>query len=255
MPAQSLRVMSYNIHQGIDDDCMARGAEVIRAAQADIIGIQEAWRNSEEPQKDNLGHLARRLEFHHAYLPVEFIEGFERGKPALNGKLEPHHKAFGEAILSRYPIQNVEGRILSFFPPPEEKWKQYRGAIRAEINVAGRVVQFFTCHLACNDLERRTQCREVMDFASKYNGPCIVTGDFNTQPEFDYYPELTRAGFIDAWNEQGKGPGYTMRPERPYKRIDYVLYVPGRGLTLNNIRVGDAGISDHMSLIADFQLD
>lgn len=253
MTPKTFRVMSYNIHQGKLDDCMARGADVIRAAGADIVGVQEAWRDAANPANDNLGHLARRLGFQHAYMPIDFIEGYERGRVYREPDAAPGQKAFGDAVLSRFPIVSADAKVLTYMPPPEDPWKQYRGVLRATLQLGDKQVQFVTCHLGASDVERRVQCREVIDFADSEPGIHIVTGDFNTLPSFDYYGELTQRGFVDAWTEKGTGDGFTMRPERPYKRIDYVLYQPNRGIRLLNIAVGDHGVSDHMSLVAEFE--
>jgi endonuclease/exonuclease/phosphatase family metal-dependent hydrolase len=193
------------------------------------------------------------LGFEHAYMPIEFIQGYERGRVYRDASVQPGQKAFGDAVLSRFPIVSADVKVLSFLPPPEDPWKQYRGAIRASIQVGDRHVNFVTCHLGASDVERRVQCREVIDFAAETRGANIVTGDFNTYPTFDYYSELTKKGFTDGWVEKGSGDGFTMRPERPFKRIDYILYQPAGGIRLKNIHVGDHGVSDHMSLIGDFE--
>lgn len=81
--------------------------------------------------------------------------------------------------------------------------------------------------------------------------PIIVMGDMNDVCGSPCMKVLADSGLKDAWWECGLGYGATIHSPIPY-RIDHVMY--GRELKLKGIRkVISKGLSDHESLVADFE--
>ena len=86
-----IRIATYNIHQGFDSFgrlALERQAQAIEASRADVVGLQEVSRGwVMNGSVDTLDWLARRLRMHGAWGPTA----------------DP---AWGNAVLSRFPIRN-----------------------------------------------------------------------------------------------------------------------------------------------------
>lgn len=83
--------------------------------------------------------------------------------------------------------------------------------------------------------------------------PLVVAGDMNTPPASKYYGRMAER-MTDAFAARGSGFGYSYvyRDRWPLLRIDYVWC--GGGVTPVSCEVGEAGPSDHRSVIADVAL-
>jgi endonuclease/exonuclease/phosphatase family metal-dependent hydrolase len=153
--------------------------------------------------------------------------------------------AFGNAILSRYAIRDVECEAL-----PNEPGVEPRSLVSAIVDAPFGPVTFFSTHLSWRFDEGALRMRQVMAIARAVDRrrdsegyPTILVGDFNAEPESDEIRFLrglhTRDGvstyFIDAFAEAGSGDGATFSHRNafaaavgePDRRIDYV-FVRGR---------------------------
>ncbi len=157
----TIRIGSYNIKHGADARLnMATIANVIKAQDLDIVGLQEIdhmtkrSNNTDQPQK-----LAEAAEMpYYAFIPAIDYQG---------GK-------YGTLILSKYPI-------VSYEVIPLESWdKEGRALGHAVIDVNGRHIDFFNTHLSYEDKSLRglqfSEVSEKIDLCKDY----ILTGDFNT---------------------------------------------------------------------------
>mgnify|MGYP002508238419 FL=1 len=80
----------------------------------------------------------------------------------------------------------------------------------------------------------------------------VVCGDFNDTPMSYVYGELIE-NLVDAFEQCGKGYGYTFRPMYGALRIDYILHSPE--LETENYMVDDAvELSDHLPIAARIKL-
>lgn len=131
-----LRVMTFNIQIGFGTGRMAgygleKAVEVIRQARADmVVGLQEVLRHGQARTRceDQARVIAEALGWHYAYLPVVP----QTWDPGCN-HYPAGERGFGVAIFSRYPILSISSHILTYSPPPEEKWKEQRGVLQATI--------------------------------------------------------------------------------------------------------------------------
>lgn len=55
------------------------------------------------------------------------------------------------------------------------------------------------------------------------NNSVILMGDLNLSPDLPEYKQVLNANLIDTFNKAGKGNGFTIRTDKPTKRIDYIL--------------------------------
>jgi endonuclease/exonuclease/phosphatase family metal-dependent hydrolase len=70
--------------------------------------------------------------------------------------------------------------------------------IRVEIEFAGRTINFVTTHLDYQFEDGRVfETEQLLKFLEGINGPLIVVGDFNDEPQGNTY-KLMLTGFEDA---------------------------------------------------------
>jgi endonuclease/exonuclease/phosphatase family metal-dependent hydrolase len=136
-----------------------------------------------------------------------------------------------------------------------------RGWCGAACEVDGRPFGFVNTHTEAYAADsRNTQRDELLAAAAGWDGPLVIVGDFNAPPaDVGMPPE-----FLDAWVEQGSGPGLTccQAPDlgNPAsllsERIDYV-WVRGGGVEKVAVvgdspreRAGARWPSDHAGVVA-----
>ncbi|WP_042221564.1 endonuclease/exonuclease/phosphatase family protein [Oceanobacillus manasiensis] len=239
--AVGVNVMSYNIYHGVGLDgtlSLERIADVIRDAEAEIIGIQEVDRFYGERSdfQDQAKELAELLNYHYVYganLDLEPGEG------------QKNNRQYGTAILSKYPIIDSENIFLSSFG------KEQRGLLRAKVNVRGIHVNVYNTHLGLDVPSRMAQVEEVIDVTSSFSGPRILTGDLNAEPDSEEFQFLLDGGnFIDSF--AGEENANTFPIIEPTKRIDYILHSPS--IELSNQRVIYTEASDHLPIVTEMKI-
>ncbi|BFU45483.1 endonuclease/exonuclease/phosphatase family protein [Krasilnikovia sp. MM14-A1004] len=242
-----MRVMTFNIRHGQGADGrvdLARIGEVIRAADADVVGLQEVDRRFQARSRfrDQAGWLGRRLTMHVAY------GGNRERRPRIPGA---GRRQFGNAILSAYPIVDHENIAL-----PRSGTREQRGLLRAGIDIGGVIWQVYATHLQHDDPgERLAQARAIRRILGAPEHT-IVLADLNAQPTTPEVRALTDV-LVDGWAAAGTGPGHTSASPAPTQRIDYVLHSPDvRSRSVVVLASPPAGIaSDHLPVVADVAVD
>jgi endonuclease/exonuclease/phosphatase family metal-dependent hydrolase len=241
------RFMSYNLHSAFDTSGrmdVEAIARVIEDSGATVVGLQEVERGRLiNAGTDLLILLQQRLGF-------EYVEFFGTADVV-----------WGNAILSRYPLGPAERAFL-----PTEGTPLRRGYLAAPVSVAGIEILFITTHLQhVNDPDVHDSDPEgdllpvhraqIGGIVEEWEGrmPAVLVGDFNARPGWAQMNELIAAGWVDAWEEAGSGPGYTSDAVNPRYRIDWILHTP-------DLRALDAGViqslaSDHYAVVSDIAID
>lgn len=80
----------------------------------------------------------------------------------------------------------------------------------------------------------------------------VICGDFNDTPMSYVYGELAK-GYVDAFEECGRGYGYTFRPMYGTLRIDYILHSPDLE-TESYVAGDDVLLSDHLPISARIKI-
>jgi endonuclease/exonuclease/phosphatase family metal-dependent hydrolase len=225
-----VRVMSYNLHSGFDVQGrmdLEAIAQTIEREQADVVALQEVSRGWViDTSADMLTWLAQRLKMPYVWGPTA---------DAL----------WGNAILSRYPIERVELHAM----PNNELIRPARGFIDATLNIDGQPLHVIATHLHHVDADgtlRMPQVQALLD-AWAQQPRTIVLGDLNAQPDSREMQLLREAGLLDAFMSSGaSGEGFTFRSDDLNRRIDYLYHSPD--LIARDFNVSPSRASDHAAI-------
>lgn len=239
--------------------------ETLRAANADVICLQEVWAAEEGP--DQVEELATALGMEFVRTPAAFWKGY----------------SFGNAILSRWPI--LAGEHLQL--PNKSGGPGHRSLVAASI-----AAPFGALPVVCTHTDfafdqsslRVSQVGEVARFCHDFRGdpetsfPLVLCGDLNAVPDSDEIRMLTGRSapaieglvFQDCWELCGEGPGHTWSSRNPNladatwpnRRIDYVcvswprpkgLGKPIRAELFGTVPVDGVMPSDHYGVMVDLR--
>lgn len=237
--AQTVRVMTYNIHVGVGMDKkldLPRIAGVINAQHPDLVGLQEVDRGVTRTQQiDEIAELAKLTKMDYAF--------------AFNLKYQGGQ--YGVAILSRAPIRATEHRLFSNIREAER-----RGFIRAQVNVGRVFLNFVTTHLDYQyDDGRLFETQQLLAALQDIKEPLIVVGDFNDVPSGEAY-KLMRRQFDDVWLDSRKGdPGFSYPADQPSKRIDYIFTRASDRVRTKRTWIVNTLASDHVPVVADLEIE
>ncbi len=267
--AVTLRVMTFNVWYGGEQVSLEKIGEAIRAANPDIVGVQEVDRN-----------LQRIAEV--------------AGMPYVDAR---------RRLLSRWPIfDSGSGVRTESGASPYSTTGLDRDALHAWIMVRpGKVVAASNVHLSSGSDEAAVRLAEAEPLAAlgrlaADGTPVFLTGDFNSSSHLDPPaaerregaggPDpldravtrlLADAGLRDSYREAhpdaAAHPGHTFTPGAPHSaaqpgrariRIDYV-FTAGNSETIASQVVGEAGgpatdiavfpwPSDHRGVVSTFRV-
>jgi endonuclease/exonuclease/phosphatase family metal-dependent hydrolase len=256
--AVTLRVMSFNVWYGGEQVSLAKVGEAIRAADPDIVGVQEADRN--------LQRIAEAAD-------MPYVDERRR-------------------LLSRWPIfDSGSGIRTESGASPYSTTALDKSALHAWVMVRpGKVVAVANVHLSSGSDEAAVRLAEAVPLAAlgrlaTDGTPVFLTGDFNASSHLDPVTRsdsavtrlLADAGLRDSYRavhpDAAARPGYTWSPGAPHpfvdpdgnrSRIDYV-FTAGRSETVASQVVGEAGgpvtdiavfpwPSDHRAVVSTFRV-
>ena len=245
--SQSLRILTYNVHNCSGMDGMVsphRIARVIEHEAPDIIALQEidVGRFRTDFQ-DQAQLLARYLGMH-----VHF-----------SAALQLEEEQYGDAVLSRFPMQLRRAGAL----PYRKHWlvDEPRGALWVEINLgAGRRLQLFNTHFGLGHHERREQAEALLgpDWIGHPDcqGPVVLCGDFNASPASYVLRQLGRQLRDVQVGLAGHKRRKTFPGRHPFGYIDHILI--NDRIEVDRVRVPSHHLarvaSDHLPLVVDLTL-
>ncbi len=261
----TMRVVSWNLwwRFGPWEERFPAIVSTLRDLDPDVCCLQEVW---DEGGRNQAADLAEALGgYHHAYA----------------SRIRHDGVAFGNAVLSRWPIVSSEARDL----PDGDSDPEGRTVLRADVDGPRGPIEVFSTHLHWKlfDSEvRRAQvasiCELIAETRDRRTYPPVWCGDFNAPPDSDEIRALTgrtrtlvpRQAFLDAWEVAGEGPGHSWTVANPYaaldlepsRRIDYVFVgYPRQGGAGHVVAAELAGLdpvdgvvpSDHLAVVADLR--
>ncbi|WP_339612865.1 endonuclease/exonuclease/phosphatase family protein [uncultured Rubinisphaera sp.] len=237
---QVLRVLCYNIHygQGMDQVYdIPRLAKVIEKAKPDLVALQEV----------DVG-VKRSGRLHEARLVADLTGLKVRFGPTQ------HYEGglFGNAVLSRFPYEDVHIQPLPYTESTPERTTYPRAAISVIVRLPNNTqVRFISTHFQHNVPEDRVnEAKAINQFFDDRAIPTILAGDMNAKPDEEPI-QILQQEWTNAIDEQ-KLP--TAPSQNPRSRIDYIFY---RGASLKMISsevIDESMASDHRPVLAVFEI-
>ncbi len=192
-------------------------------------------------------------------------------------------RSFGQYVVaSRFPLEKVEAREISL------PWQKL-ACLRCQIRLGRQTLTVYNVHfesprvglnafrtarhspwylpkailrLENNVEDRVAQAAAMRDFIRREEGPVIVAGDLNSPDSSLACKTLRDAGLHDAFDEGGRGYGYTyghflLQHRLPWlhiswMRIDHIML--SAQLTARRCWTGTDKASEHRPVIADLVL-
>jgi endonuclease/exonuclease/phosphatase family metal-dependent hydrolase len=223
-----LRLLSYNVH-GLRDDVAAL-ASVVRAAEPDVVVLQEAPRRFR--WRTRSAALASRFRL--------VVAG--GGLPAL-----------GNLVLTSLRVR-VRGHWCLRYPLTPGR--HLRGAVLVRCEVGGTPFVVAGSHLATDARERPAQAETLRRALAEAGAPVLLGIDVNETADGDSWRTLTGAGLVDAAVVAGRDDVATFPVTAPRRRIDAILVDPRCDVVdyrvFDHPRAREA--SDHLPVLADVTL-
>jgi len=196
-----IKVASYNMHKGVGADRRCnpeRIVDVLREIDADIIALQEA---------------DRRFGTRERVIPLHLLDEQTDWKPVAVGRRVASMGWHGNAILVRKAAE-VTACDAIHLPALEP-----RGAVTADIRLAGSSIRVVGMHLDLSGLWRRKQAGAIIAHLAHRSPSCptVMMGDLN---------EWTAAAgclrdFGRDFRFAATGPSFHAR--RPIGRLDRIM--------------------------------
>ncbi len=239
-PGNNIRVLTYNIHQGLDADGRMNLEGIIgeiKKLNPDIVCLQEV----------NRAQVSNGLV--DCLMPISYALGM----PCVFGA-NHNDGQYGNAILTRYPVRDWDN--LRFFNNSTET----RGTLHAVIktkqpNDMGSDLNVFVTHLdhiSGPSNVRGKQVREVIEFWSK-RPRSIIAGDLNAEPDTDEMKPFYAEELKDALEPFGKKyvktfwEGYGEQA----MKLDYIFI--SKDLNAVEVIIEDSRASDHKPVAVDIR--
>ncbi len=231
-----LKVMTFNIHhsEGLDGQTdVARIADVIRSAKPDLVALQEVdQRMTRTANIDQPAELARLTNMHVAF----------------GGNLELQGGHYGNAILSRWPLDKTQNHLL-----PNSEGGEQRGVLVAEWNAPeAPQLRFMATHFdhRRSDTDRLASAKAVNQLLEHSELPALLAGDLNAQLGSQAMNQLTGKWTIPHIKDRPTFPA-----QSPTRQIDFILVYPKKRWRILDVAVVDEPVaSDHRPLVASLEL-
>lgn len=243
MPAM-LRLLTWNLGH-YDDDAYAAWprrlealARILADARPDVVALQEVRFNPAHPstratyQDMAQQVLARLAALAPAYEDATVVTAPSQEVPPGTPRVpsvDPPRGWEGLAVISRLPVLETGARRLTRAPGCEDE--NQRLVQHAVLRAAAGPFHVFHTHFALPSDDPARPCiqanvAETLDHVRRRaEGPFVLLGDLNVEPEDARLERVRDAGLVDAWTlRRPRDPGHTwnaMDPKGPTKRLDY----------------------------------
>jgi endonuclease/exonuclease/phosphatase family metal-dependent hydrolase len=232
LQAQSIKVLSYNIHHGANtagQDRLDSMAYFIAVSGADIVALQEVDSLCKRTNNvDQAKRLAELTGMHYAFVRHMAYDG----------------GAYGQAILSKYPISDISNHRLTLLK--KDGGNDSRALLAATILVNGNPIRFACAHFALDTASRLIQAAETIEYLMARGIPVILAGDLNTTDHTEEISMLEK-----KFTPTDRKGIFTFSAEQPSRRIDYIFISHQHLRKIKSHQVfTDQLLSDHLPLMA-----
>lgn len=234
-----LSLVSFNIwhNQGDWAARLPLLVEAIRAADPDVIGLQEVL----EDAASGLPNQARTI--------ADALGGY--GMTFCSTDPEGAPRRYGNAVLSRLPVLDQAWKKL-------EPLDDYRTALRVRVALGGQPVDVVNTHLAWQADAAPVRARQIanlMDWLPGDGTPLIVMGDFNAVQEDAGLAALTGPRFFSALPRGTAETTLNPAKGHPPRVIDHIFaeasrFAPLRASVIGATPTDGEYPSDHFGVAA-----
>ncbi|MDO5653327.1 MAG: endonuclease/exonuclease/phosphatase family protein [Brachymonas sp.] len=252
--ADTLRVVTYNIHKGVQGVWPAQRLEIhnlqqaIASLQADVVCLQEVRKlNRKAERKFTNWPTQSQAEY---LAPEGYHSVYVTNAITTDGE-------HGNALLSRWPVVQHQHEDIS-----DHRFEQ-RGLLHSILDIQGRHVHVIVVHLGLIGASRVRQVHLLRQFIRREipdDAPLLVAGDFN-----DWNQKLHDMMAMADLYAECDAPGCLTYPSRlPLTQLDHVYargllrtkqFVPRREQLAQHVGVQRwSRLSDHLPLVVEFAL-
>lgn len=236
--SDQLKVLCYNIHHAnppskpglIDLDAISR---VITSSKADVVALQEVDKNIKRSGNiDQAKAIAEKTGMNYHFFKAIDYDGGE----------------YGVAILSRYPLKDVQA-----FELPQKIKAENRILGQVMIRVGNQDVIFANTHLDATGRHdnRLAQMQYITALYKASKLPVIVSGDFNCTPDSEAIKLLDQE-FKRTCTQNCPNTFPQINPKRV---IDYIATKNINWSLLNYEVIEETYASDHRPIAATFKVN
>ncbi|MEJ7780506.1 MAG: endonuclease/exonuclease/phosphatase family protein [Daejeonella sp.] len=235
--AQTLKVMSYNIHVGqnaANKDQLKNIADFIKSSKADIVGLQEVDSVCNRSGKvDQMRFLADATGMYFAYARHFAFDG----------------GSYGIGILSKYPLTDVKDHRIILTSDGKSD-AATRALLTANIFLRNKEIMFATVHMDYRDSNSRfAQSQALVKLLGNMNLPVILTGDFNAEPGTKEILNLQT-----ILTDTGIDSDFSYPAVKPIKKIDFVMVSKRNLVKVKKTEVAPSLYSDHLPVTSAFRI-
>ena len=171
----------------------------------------------------------------------------------------------GNEITSKFPIISATNEHYYKHYSYELDWTNWRrddeprSVIIAELDVEGKKLQILNLHGIWSENKKGNekaveQCKYVLKAAKRKNIPTIIAGDFNLLPETKGIKLISKEfrNLINEFNIKSTRPNFNDGTDKGGDVVDYIFV--NDKIKVNDFKVIETQISDHLPLILDFDI-
>ncbi|WP_374491208.1 endonuclease/exonuclease/phosphatase family protein [Brachymonas sp.] len=251
---EPLRVVTYNIHKGVQGMGPAKRLEIhnlqraIDALGADVVCLQEVRKMN---RKGELRFVDWPRQSQADFLAPEGYQAVYETNAITK------HGEHGNALLTPWPVLCTLHEDMS-----DHRFEQ-RGLLYSALNYAGHTVHVIVVHLGLVAGSRVRQVQQLARFIDRQipgHEPLLVAGDFNDWGA-KLLPLMATFGLSSGL---GMATCRTYPSRLPMAQLDHIYarglrrtrqYVPQAGTLMGRTGLNSwARLSDHLPLIAEFEL-
>lgn len=223
------RVVAWNVERGIHFEGILRILKNFpEICDADIFLLTETDSGMVRSQNRNVAHdLASELKMNYFFAPSYLnlcvgnsVESYAKGEGVSGTVSFSQNKLglHGNAILSRYPLENLRTVLL---PNCKDKMKGKekrlgcQKALAAEVSFPDQKVTMVCAHLDAHSSQKQRawQMETILKHVDKSRHPILLGGDLNTS---SYNTRNAFFAFCGFWNKVFKGADYVIQEHYPY---------------------------------------
>jgi endonuclease/exonuclease/phosphatase family metal-dependent hydrolase len=250
-----LTVATWNIYGGRTWEGTRVDLELtlatLRRLDADLVAVQEVDRDQARSHgTDQARLLGEALGMEWRYAPAllgtpgnSLARGWRAPAP---GEEDPGGTAYGIALLSRLPLEEVETVLL-----PQSGRDEPRVALLAGLADGARRLTVAGTHLSFVPGPNVAQLRALQHHLDERGGPRLLLGDLNL-----WWPAV-RLLSLPGWRPLVRGGTFRNRPPgslAPLVQLDHVL-AAGAGASLRPLgsRIVSGPASDHRAVVVELE--